>query len=78
MMNPPPAADATALEQCIDEMDQFIDTLARYPPPVLAFALRSHLGALLRAMADERACSREDVRQFLVELEREALGVGAE
>jgi hypothetical protein len=78
MMNPPSAADAAALEQCIDEMDQCIDTLARYPAAVLAFAMRSHLGALLRAMADDRICSREDVRQFLVELEREALGVGEE
>ena len=47
-----------------------------YQEHVLAFALRAHLSALLRALVDSRACSREEVRQFLVELERETLGVG--
>jgi len=38
--------------------------------------LRAHLSALLRALVDCRSCTREEVRQFLVELERETLGVG--
>lgn len=69
-----PAAHGT-IEECIDQIDDFIDRLERYPPPVLAFALRAHLGGLLRAMVDQQVCTREQVRQFVVELEHEALGV---
>jgi len=76
MLNPREAPATAGLEQCVDEIDQFIDTLDRYPEAVLAFALRVHLTALLRAMADSHACTRGEVRQFVVELEREALGVG--
>lgn len=76
MLNATGAPDEASLEQCIDEIDQFVDTLGRYQEPILAFALRAHLSALLRAMVDCRACTREEVRQFLGELERETLGVG--
>jgi hypothetical protein len=44
--------------------------------PVMACALRVHLGGLLRAMVDGQICTREHVRQFVLELEQEALGVG--
>jgi hypothetical protein len=64
------------IEQCVDEIDEFIGQLDRYALPVLAFALRTHLGELLRAMVDGHLCTREHVRQFVVELEQEALGVG--
>lgn len=76
MLNAPEAPDEASLEQCIDELDQFASTLSRYQEPILAIALRAHLSALLRAMIDCRTCTREEVRQFLVELERETLGVG--
>lgn len=76
MLNATGAPDGASLEQCIDEIDQFVDTLSRYQEPILAFALRAHLSALLRTMVDYRTCTREEVRQFLVELERETLGVG--
>lgn len=76
MLNATAATDEASLEQCIDEIGQFVDTLGRYQEPVLAFALRTHLSALLRAMVDCRTCTREEARQFLVELERETLGVG--
>ena len=67
--------DASALEECLDEMDEFITTLQRYPDTVIAMSLRMHLAALLRAMVESRLCSREDVREFVIALEREALGV---
>jgi hypothetical protein len=76
MLNPSGIPNGATLEQCIDEIDQFVSTLERYQEPVLAFALRTHLSALLRAMVDCHTCTREEVRQFLVELEQEALGVG--
>jgi hypothetical protein len=65
---------AEAIEECVDEIDDFIETLERYPEPVIAMALRIHLGALLRAMVDEQLCSREEVREFVVALEQEAIG----
>ena len=67
-------ATAVALEQCVDEIDDFIETLERYPESVIAMSLRIHLGALLRAMVDDQLCSREEVREFVVALEREAVG----
>jgi len=67
---------AAAIEQCVDEVDDFIETLERYPESVIALALRIHLGALLRAMVDDELCSREEVREFVIALEQEAIGGG--
>ncbi len=64
------------IEECIDAIDTFVDGLERYSVPVLAFALRVHLSGLLRAMVDGRVCTPDDVRQFVHELEQEALGSG--
>jgi hypothetical protein len=65
---------ASTIEQCVDEIDDFIETLERYPESVIAMALRVHLGALLRAMVDHQLCSREEVGEFIAALEREAIG----
>jgi hypothetical protein len=62
------------IEECIDELDTFVDGLERYSVAVLAFALRVHLSGLLRAMVDGEVCSPDDVRQFVHELEQDALG----
>jgi hypothetical protein len=70
------APAAAAIEQCVDEIDDFIETLERYPESVIALALRIHLGALLRAMVDDELCGREEVREFVIALEQEALGGG--
>jgi hypothetical protein len=42
-------------------------------PNVLAVALRVHLETLLQALLEGRICTREEVRDFVRELEREAL-----
>jgi len=65
---------AATIEQCVDEIDDFIETLVRYPESVIAMALRVHLGALLRAMVDDQLCSRAEVREFVAALEQEAFG----
>jgi hypothetical protein len=75
MPSDPADANNGTIEECIDEIDEFIERLDRYPPPVLAFAMRAHLGSLLRAMVDGHVCTREHARQFVLELEHEALGV---
>jgi len=61
------------IEECVDEIDSFVDGLQRYSVPVLAFALRVHLSGLLRAMVDGEICTPDDVRQFVHDLEQEAL-----
>jgi hypothetical protein len=66
----------SAMEECLEDIDEFIDTLQRYSDPVIAMSLRIHLAALLRAMVQSRLCTREDVREFVVALEQEALGIG--
>jgi hypothetical protein len=65
---------AAAIEECVDQIDDFIETLERYPESVIAMALRIHLGALLRAMLDDQLCSRAEVREFVAALEQEVVG----
>ena len=61
-----------AVEQCLDELNDFLSNLQRYAPTTLA-ALRVHLEALLQALLEGKICTREEVRDFVRELEREAL-----
>lgn len=73
-------ADDTAqslMEECLDDIDEFMDTLQRFPDSVIALSMRIHLAALLRAMVDTDGCSREDVRAFVAALEHEALSPAA-
>jgi hypothetical protein len=62
-----------AVEQCLDELNDFLGGMQRYAPTVLAVALRVHLEALLQALLAGKVCTREEVRDFVRELEREAL-----
>lgn len=62
-----------AVEQCLDELNDFLGGLERYSPTVLAVALRVHLETLLQALLEGKICTPEEVRDFLRELEREAL-----
>jgi len=67
---------ADEIEACLEDIDDFLGSLQGYPDVVIAKSLRIHLAALLRAMVDNRLCSREDVREFVLLLEQDALGVG--
>jgi len=69
---------AATIEQCVDEIDDFIESLERYPESVIAMALRVHLGALLRAMVDDQLCSVQEVREFIAALEQEAIGAAGQ
>jgi hypothetical protein len=64
--------DDGAVEQCLDELNEFIGGLD-YSPTTLAVALRVHLETLLQALLEGKICTREEVRDFVRELEREAL-----
>jgi nitrate/nitrite-specific signal transduction histidine kinase len=61
------------VEECVDEIDDFVTTLERYPETVLAVALRVHLGSLLHALLERGVTTADQVREFLLELEHEVL-----
>jgi hypothetical protein len=62
-----------AVEQCLDELNDFIDGLQRYTPTTIVVALRVHLETLLQALLEAKVCTREEIRDFVRELERDAL-----
>ena len=65
-------ADGT-VEECLDQLNDLLAGLPRYPGAVLAVALRLHLESVLQALLDNAQCTREEVRDFIRELERGAL-----
>jgi hypothetical protein len=67
------AGNEGAIEECLDELNDLMDSLGRYPPTVLAVALRVHLELLLQGLLEGNVCTREEVRDFLKELQRDAL-----
>jgi len=76
MSTPTPFPVDAALEECVDDLDEFVATLERFPDTVVALALRAHLAALLSALVAQGGCSRADIRMFLKGLESEALSAG--
>ena len=60
-------------EECADELNDFINTLERYPHTVLAFVLRAHLTGLLQALLMQGLWTRDEVATFLMDLERDTL-----
>lgn len=72
-----PFADTTrsdgAVEECLDELNDLLASLEHYTPTALAVALRVHLETLLQALLQGEVCTREEVRDFVKELERDAL-----
>ncbi len=68
-----PTQDDGTIEECLDEINDFVATLGRYPPTVLAVAMRVHLETLLRTLLERDLCTRQEVRDFAKDLERDAL-----
>ncbi|HEV2229267.1 MAG TPA: hypothetical protein VGR86_09960 [Steroidobacteraceae bacterium] len=67
------AQDDGTVEECLDELNDFVAGLQQYSPTVLAIALRVHLEGLLHALLEGKMCTPEEVRDFVRELERGAL-----
>jgi hypothetical protein len=67
------ARDEGTVEECLEDLDDLMTSLVRYSPTVLAVALRVHLEGLLRALLEGKLCTPEEVRDFVRELERDAL-----
>ena len=61
------------LEECLDEINDFVQTLDRYPPRMIALAMRAHMEILLRALLECDMCTRQELKTFVRELEQEVL-----
>ena len=61
--------DDAVIEECIEELDDLIMSLDRYPPSAVAVALSTYLEGLLGALLDEHQCTAEEVRDLLREIE---------
>jgi hypothetical protein len=73
MSTQPQALLESTLEECVDELNDCIATLDRFPHTVLAFALRAHLAGLLQSLLAHGECTPAEALTFLKELEDEAL-----
>jgi len=66
-----PTVTEGAIEECLDEINDFIATLDRYPPTAIAVAMSVHLQSVLRALLEFDLCTRQQVRELVEEFERE-------
>jgi hypothetical protein len=73
MSTPDSSSPNATLEECIDELNDFVLGAERFSSDVLAMAMRTHLAALLRALLEHGECSREEAATFIAELGREVL-----
>ena len=70
------SGDDEMVEECIEELEELVMSLERYPPRAVAVALGTYLEGLLGALLDERQCAPEEVRELLREIESGAIGSG--
>jgi hypothetical protein len=68
-----PTTAEGAIEECLDEINDFVATLDRYPPATVAVALSVHLQTILRALVECELCTPQQVTSFVEELERDVL-----
>jgi len=61
--------DEGLVEECVEELDELIMGMDRFPPAAVAAAMGTHLEGLLGAMLDEGQCTAEEIRQLLQEIE---------
>ena len=73
-MSPIDESDDDALvEECIEELDELVMALDRYPPTAVAVAMGTYLEGLLGALLEERQCTADEIRELLREIESGAL-----
>lgn len=61
------------VEECIQEFDELVMSLERFPPAAVAVAIGTYLEGLLGALLDDGHCTAEDIRGLLREIEAGAL-----
>jgi hypothetical protein len=59
------------IEECLDELNELVATLDRFPPTIVAVAMSVHLQSLLRALLECDLCTRQQVRELVEGLESE-------
>ena len=64
-------SETGTIEECVEDIDDFLATLGHYPPAALAIALRAHLAGLLQVMRERGDWSDEHIRDFLQDLANE-------
>lgn len=65
--------DDAVVEECIEEVDELLMSLDRYPPTAVAVAIGTYFEGLLGALLDERQCTVDEVRELLREIESAVL-----
>ena len=66
-----PTTTEGAIEECLDEINDFVATLDRYPPAAIAVAMSVHLQTMLSALVECDLCTPQQVRDFVQEFERD-------
>jgi hypothetical protein len=73
-----PMSETGTVEECVDDIDDFVATLESYPPDVLVVALRAHLAGLLRVLRERGDWSDSQMGEFLRDFSSEVLDSGGE
>lgn len=71
LQHPTMREGSIAIEECLDEITEFVATLDHYPPATVAAAMSVHLQSVLCALVECDLCTAEQVRNFVQELERD-------
>jgi hypothetical protein len=61
--------DDAVVEECLEELDELVMSLDRFPAGAVAVAMSTYLEGLLGALLDEGQCTADEVRELLREIE---------
>ena len=61
------------LDECFDAFEEVVVRMERFPPALVALTLRLHLEMLLGMLIERRLATRQEVRAFLQDLEKNTL-----
>ena len=61
--------EEAVIEECIEELEELVMSLDRYPPAAVAVAIGTYFEGLLGARLDEHQCTADEIRELLREIE---------
>ena len=61
-------SETGTVEECVEDLDEFVATHDHYPPAVLAIAFRAHLAGLLPILREREDMSESQMSEFLQDL----------
>lgn len=59
----------TAVQHCFEKLDKLVMRLHRYPIDAMMVAMGTYLQELLGVLLDEHACTGDEIREFLRDIE---------